>query len=507
MNRRRFLHRASAGFLAASLPRPIPVRGQSRPLGAFGTQKAGGSDGRPNILLAISDDQSWLHTGIGGDPVVKTPTFDRVAREGVLFTHAFCASPSCTPSRGAILTGQAPWRLKENGNLWSTLRKEFPVYPDLLEAAGYHVGCTGKGWGPGQIPPGGRSRNPAGPPCKDFEQFLETVPKGSPFCFWFGSTDPHRPYEAGSGVRSGKRIENVQVPPFLPDAPEVRSDILDYGFEIERFDRQVGELIRLLEQTGRLDNTLVMITSDNGMPFPRAKANLYDYGTRLPLAIRWPIGAKGGRVVDDFVGFTDFAPTFLEAAGLKPPPEMTGKSLLSLLTSDKVGRIDPARDKVFTGRERHAWCRQGGLGYPCRAVRTERFLYIRNFKPDRWPAGDPEGYGDIDDGPTKRYMMANRESKRASHLFRLAFDKRPTEELYDLSKDPAQMQNVANLSEYADALRTMRAELNRWMTRIQDPRATEQGDAFDRYPYYGTIRPATPSRVRKRPMGQSAQNR
>jgi len=318
-------------------------------------------DSRPNVLLCIADDASWRHFGANGDKVCRTPNFDRVAREGVNFTRAFCSSPSCTPSRGALLTGQDFWRLEQGANLWSHWPNKFAVYPDLLAKAGYHVGLHGKGWGPGDFKSGGREHNPAGAAYRDFATFLESVPQGKPFCFWFGSQDPHRPYERGAGVKSGKRIEEVSVPPFLPDTPAVRSDILDYYFEIERFDRDLGAMLKLLEDAGRLDNTLIVVTSDNGFPFPRGKATCYDAGTRMPLAIRWPARVKAGRGVDDFVSLIDLAPTFLEAAGLKPLPEMTGRSLLPLLTSEKSGQIDPARDKVFFGRERHANVRAGPL--------------------------------------------------------------------------------------------------------------------------------------------------
>jgi uncharacterized sulfatase len=474
MNRREFLWGLSVGALSGLVVK-----------GFFAVED---QDERPNILFAISDDQSWVHTGAMGDRVVKTPTFDRVAEEGVLFTHAFCSAPSCTPSRGAILTGQMFCRLEEGANLWSTLPAKFKTYPDILEATGYHVGFMGKGWGPGKVEPGGRSHNPAGKRYRNFEEFLKDLPEGKPFCFWFGSYDPHRPYEKGSGLKSGMRIEDVDVPPFLPDVPEVRSDILDYYFEVERFDRQVGEMLKLLEESGKAENTIVVITSDNGMPFPRAKANLYDHGTRMPLAVRWPARVKGGRVIDDLISFEDFAPTFLEAAGLRPLPEMTGRSFLNLLLSDGSGRVDPGRDKIFTGRERHAYCREGGLGYPCRAIRTYQFLYIRNFEPDRWPAGDPPGYGDIDDGPTKRFMMENRDAEKVSHLFQLAFGKRPAEELYDLEKDPAQMHNVAESPEYADVKRNLRAELERRMSEMNDPRAFGKGKFWEEIPYYGRRR-------------------
>ena len=444
---------------------------------------------RPNILFAIADDQSFAHTGAMGDPVVRTPTFDRVAREGVLFTRAYCSSPSCTPSRGAILTGQAFWRLEQGANLWSTLPAKFPVYTELLEAAGYHVGFTRKGWGPGNAEAGGRTRNPAGPRFRDFETFLDGSTEAAPFCFWFGSTDPHRNYERGSGVRAGKRLDDVRVPAFLPDVPEIRSDVADYCVEIERFDTQLGQMLEVLEKRGELDNTLVVVTSDNGMPFPRAKANLYDYGTHMPLAVRWPEAVPGGRVVHDFISFTDFAPTFLEAAGLVPPAEMTGSSLLDLLTSTKAGRVDPKRDHVVCGRERHAWVRPGGLGYPSRALRTADFLYIRNFEPGRWPAGDPEWYGDCDItnryAPSKGYMLEHRDEPQVRDLFALAFGKRPAEELYDLAADPYEMSNVAALDTYADTKARLRAQLDGYLTETGDPRMTAAPPPFDEYEYYG----------------------
>ncbi|MEK7408223.1 MAG: sulfatase [Acidobacteriota bacterium] len=449
-----------------------------------GTLAAVQNERRPNILFCIADDWAFPHAGIYGDKVVQTPVFDRVARQGVLFTHAFSAAPSCTPSRAAIVTGQAPHRLEEGGNLWGFLPKKFPVYTELLEAAGYAVGFTRKGWGPGDFGAGGRARNPAGQPFKDFAGFLKAAPADRPFCFWFGSTDPHRAYERDSGVKSGMRPEDVTVPPFWPDTPEVRRDILDYYFEVQRFDREVGELLQLVEAAGKSENTLVIITADNGWPFPRAKANLYDAGTRQPFAVRWPARVKAGRTIDDFVTLADLAPTFLEAAGLKPLAEMTGRSVLGLATgAEKPGR----RNQVFVERERHANVRKGDQSYPARAVRTREFLYIRNLRADRWPAGDPELYhsvgpfGDCDDSPTKQYILARRDEKH----FRLCFEKRPAEELYDLRKDPHQLDNVAGRPQYAAARRRLRETLDRWMRETADPRATSEDDRWDRYPYFG----------------------
>lgn len=450
--------------------------------------RSGAAGPRPNILLCIADDWAWPHASVYGDRVVRTPTFDRIARQGVLFTNAFCAAPSCTPSRAAILTGQAPHRLAEGGNLWGFLPARYPVYTDQLEQAGYFVGFTRKGWGPGDFKAGGRRRNPAGDAFKSFQEFLAATPADRPFCFWFGSQDPHRPYEPDSGVKSGLRIEDAPVPPCWPDAPEVRRDILDYYFEVQRFDREVGEILALLEKRGRLENTLVVVTSDNGWPFPRAKANLYDGGSHVPLAIAWPARIRGGRTLEDFVNLADLAPTFLEAAGLKPLPEMTGRSLMGLLTgAEKPG----SRREVFLERERHANVRRGNLSYPCRAIRTREYLYIRNFRPDRWPAGDPELYyavgpfGDCDEGPTKRYILERRDDPKFARYFELCFGKRPAEELYDLRRDPHQMVNVAERKEYAGVQRRLRARLEQWMTETGDPRATVDDDRWDHYPYFG----------------------
>lgn len=442
---------------------------------------------RPNVLLAIADDWSFPHAGVYGDPVVRTPAFDRIAREGARFTHAFAAAPSCTASRAALLTGQAIHRLAEGGNLHGFLPRTHPVYPDLLEAAGYVVGFTGKGWGPGRFEPGGRARNPAGPRFASVDEFLQRRDKARPFVFWFGSQDPHRPYDAGTGAKSGMRPEQVQVPRFLPDSPDVRQDILDYYFEVQRFDRDLGRVLESLARAGELDNTIVVVTSDNGMPFPRAKATVYDAGARVPLAIRWPGVAKPGVEVEAFVSLADLAPTILEAAGLPPPAVMTGRSVLPLVRGEAQG----GRDRAFVERERHANVRRGDLSYPVRAMRTRDHLYIRNFRPDRWPAGDPEQYvavgpfGDIDGGPTKSLLLDRRHDPAIASFFALATAKRPAEELYDLRRDAAQIDNVAADPAYRGALERARADLDRWLRATGDPRATTDDDRWDRFPYYG----------------------
>lgn len=433
----------------------------------------------PNILFLIADDWSYSHAGVYGDPVVRTPTFDRLAREGALFHKAFTSSPSCSPSRASILTGRYPHEIESGGNLWPEWPSQYPTYVSLLGEAGYFTGSSRKGWGPGDFKISGLEHNPAGKSYPDFKAFLAERPEGKPFVFWFGSTDPHRDYVPNTGIHTGMKLEDVPVPGFFPDNDCVRNDILDYYFEVERFDRESGQLIRMLEEMGELDNTIIVMTSDNGMPFPRAKANLYDFGARLPLAIRWPKKVEAGTVVEDFVNFADFAPSFLEAANLTPKA-MSGQSLWKLLAGEKQDR-----KQVYLERERHANVRKGDLSYPMRAVRNERFLYIWNTMPERNPAGDPSvhqsvgQYGDVDHSITK-FLIMELEGKAAANqpdYFSLAFGARPEEELYDVVADPYQLKNLAGNAAFAETKIQLRQQLLGWMEktgdrRFEDPRST-----------------------------------
>ena len=457
---------------------------------------AKGAARRPNILLALADDWGWPHAGAYGDPVVKTPNFDRLAAEGVLFTNAYISSPSCTPCRNALLTGQYHWRLGPGANLWSTLDPSTPTYPLLLKKAGYHIGSWRKSWGPGRLK--GWKDHPAGKPCKGFDAFLAGRPKDTPFCFFFGTSDPHRGYRKDSGAKSGMDLSKIKLFKCLADSPEVRGDVADYYYEVQRWDRDVGKALAKLKEIGELENTIIVMSGDHGMPFPRCKGNLYDSGARVPLAIRWGANIKKtGRRIEDFVSFCDLGPTFLDIAGVEIPKVMTGKSLLSLLTSEKAGVIEPEkRGFILYGKERHCPGQEGHMGgYPCRAIRMHGYLYIRNFKPDRWPAGTPNyekaaipraWLADCDNGPTKTYMTANKD-KDAAHkrLWDLSFGKRPEEELYDCKKDPEQLTNVAGEAAYAEIKKKLAARLMENLKLTGDPRATGGGDHFDKYPYLG----------------------
>ena len=198
---------------------PLICGGQTE---QFNNKKTTQDSKRPNILFVLADDQSWVHTGAFGDKVVQTPGFDRVAKEGVLFTNSFAASPSCTPSRSAVISGQDIWRIQEAGVLFGSIPKDLKIYTHLLEGSGYYVGYTGKGWLPGNFSDLGLEKDPIGTPynsemeghiaqgidrrdyTSNFQRFLKDREKGQPFCFWFGSTEPHRVYEDGVGKMTGK---------------------------------------------------------------------------------------------------------------------------------------------------------------------------------------------------------------------------------------------------------------------------------------------------------------
>lgn len=477
---------------------------------------------QPNILFAISDDQSHAHTSFAGYKAVNTPAFDRVAREGIFFRNAFAPSPGCSPTRAAFLTGRHPWQIEHAGTHASSFPAKYVVFPDLLEQAGYFVGLTGKGWSPGNFKDDGRTRNPAGPSfdqrrtegptpgigkndyAANFADFLAARPKDRPFYFWFGGQEPHRAFTPGSGLKAGKRLADAPPPPFLPDTPEVRSDLLDYCLEIEWFDTHLGRMLQQLEAAGELDHTLVIVTSDNGMAFPRAKANLYEYGFHEPLAIRWGARVPGGRIVDDLVGFVDLTATILDAAGVTHPSTtypLAGRSLMNILQSKQQGRVDPTRTAVYAARERHSSARYANGTYPQRALRTPEFLYVRNFRPDRWPAGDPvvldgkgnperphSGYKDIDPGATLDFLIARADDPVLGRYLQLAVAKRPAEELFDIVKDPGCLNNLAARPEFATVRAQLAKQLEDYLRQTGDARILNGGEIWETYPRYSPIR-------------------
>lgn len=458
---------------------------------------------RPNILFAIADDQSFPHAGAYGCEWVATPNFDRIGREGLLFLNCYTPNAKCAPSRAAVVTGRNPWQLEEAANHQIRFPAKFTSFMELLrDKTDYFVGFTGKGVEP-VLAPGrqltgapfqdARLRPPAGGINRcdyagNFREFLKARPDGAPFCFWYGGHEPHRPYEFGSGLKKGSmRTEQIdRVPAYWPDNPTVRNDMLDYTYEIGHFDDQLGQMIALLEDAGELDNTLIVVTSDNGMPFPRAKGIEYEISNHLPLAIRWGDGIrKPGRVIEDFVSFIDFAPTFLELAGVADPVDrgmqpITGSSLRPIFDSERDGRVVPARDHVLLGQERHDIGRPQDVGYPVRSLVRDGYLYVHNFKPERWPMGNPEtGYPNTDTSPTKTEVLDSRRRGENANYWELCFAPRGSEELYLLGSDPDCVQNLATDPDQAGRLTTMREFLFSTLKDQGDPRMFGKGDFFD----------------------------
>ena len=508
---------------------------------------------RPNVVLIFADDwgrHAGAYAKIDGpgtvNDVVRTPHFDRVAKEGVLFRDAFVSAPSCTPSRSALVSGQHFWRTGRGSVLRGEWDGSNPAFPLLLRDAGYHLGKTYKVWTPGNpadAPIGGQqyAYEKAG---RRFNNFSENVTKlvaegksieaakaelydevrqnftdfladrkaDQPFCYWFGPTNVHRKWAKGSGKAFwGINPDELQgkLPAFLPDVPEVREDLADNFGEVAALDGAIGLIVQHLEQIGELDNTLLVISGDHGAGgFPHGKCNLYDFGVRVPLAIRWG-GARGGRVVDDLTSLTDLAPTFLELAGVAIPEVTTGRSLVKILTSDQSGQVDPERKTVFTGRERHVEeAREGYLPYPQRAIRTNDFLYIINFRPERWPLGDPfrldsdkpptieeltentrVTLADEDQGPMKAWLVSQRHNPKWKAHYEWVYGRRPREELYDLRKDPHQVKNVASEANYAEARTQLERQLLDELKRTGDPRLIDNGSYYELPPVGG--KPAT----------------
>jgi N-sulfoglucosamine sulfohydrolase len=465
---------------------------------------------RPNILFCIADDVSYPHMGAYGCSWVQTPGFDRVAREGLLFHNAYTPNAKCAPSRSCIVTGRNSWQLEEAANHWCFFPAKFKSFSEALAEHGYFVGCTAKGWGPGIAKDAaGNDRQLTGrpfndrkltPPAKNivntdyaanFDDFLAANTDGQPWCFWYGALEPHRAYEFGAGLtKGGKQLADVdRVPAFWPDNDVVRTDLLDYAFEIEWFDSHLAKMLDRLERSGQLDNTLVVVTADNGMPFPRVKGQEYEMSNHLPLAIRWPRGIKApGRAIDDYVSFIDFAPTFIEVAGLAwadtgmaPSP---GRSLTDLFGSEQAGRVNPQRDHVLIGKERHDVGRPNDEGYPIRGIVRDGTLYLRNFEPSRWPACNPEtGYLNCDGSPTKTEVLATRTNPELRKYWEWSFGKKPAEELYDVKADPDCLHNLAADPARAALREALQAQLFDELRQQEDPRMFGRGEMFEKFLY------------------------
>ncbi len=500
----------------------------------------GNSQKLPNILFVISDDQSFAHTSYAGSSFVNTPAFDQIAREGVYFTKAYAASPGCAPSRSSLVTGRYPWQNEQAGQHASFWPKKYGSLVDILQQAGYETGRTGKGVDPFQLARNAadslwRSENPAGPEVArvnyadagrplakgisninyagEFENFITTRERPQdPFFFWYGAREPHRGYEKDSWKRTNKKLADVKVPGFLPDNLEVRGDLLDYAVEVEWFDTHLNEMILYLKEINEYDHTIIIVTSDNGMPFPRTKANCYEFGIHIPLAIKFTEESHLNKKTFKYpVSLTSIAPTLLELLNIKNTIlPMSAPSLIPQLENPKL-----KNESVYASRERHSSSRYNNWGYPQRSIVTKDYLLVWNLKPQRWPAGAPRRYAkkdstrllnmysldangkytqddiftDVDGSPSKTYLIEHHHKPEISPFFNLAFDFRPEFELFDINKDPSCLNNLKNNPAYDPIFSDLYQKLIEKLKQTKDPRMGEKDqDVFDSYPRFSEIR-------------------
>jgi len=507
---------------------------------------------KPNIVFIFVDDwgrHASAYAKLDGpgtaNDVLQTTHFDRVAAEGLLFRNAFVSSPSCTPCRSSLFSGKHFWETGSASILWSTWDASLPSFPMELVGAGYHMGKSYKGWGPGkpyEAPFGGKANDyqQAGGRFGNFSQyvtakirkgteteqakqalydefqgnfaaFLKDRPEGAPFFYYTGPTNTHRKWTKGSGKNLwGIDPDSLKgkLPPFLPDVAAVRQDFADYLGEVMAVDAGIGVIYEHLLEIGELENTILVISGDHGAPgFPYGKTNLYDFGTRVPLAIRigknTGITVEPGRVVDRLTSLIDIAPTLLDAAAADIPEAMTGKSLLTVFADESLSQSDD--EAVYIGRERHfTSARDGNVPYPQRAIRTKEFLFIMNFIPDRWPAGDPRNLSegktpttdvlendtgitlaDEDAGPTKAWLVEHRADGEWEKYYDRAYGKRPARELYSLTDDPYNLTNLAGKQEMEIIQASLEARLLAELKRTGDPRLTGDGQYYEKPPMAG----------------------
>lgn len=415
---------------------------------------------RPNMVFVLSDDHSAPYLGCYGDPAVRTPNIDKFASEGLRFDRAFTAAPQCVPSRTAFLTGRSPVAARM-GRFSSPLPPDVITLPELLRPTGYHTGILGRVFhldGPGQnvgvlsdiiqkhnlktfrkrvdyLDPGsGR------PQRKDkLNEFFNSVPANKPFFLWANFSDPHHVWDAPPADPA-----KLRYPAHLPDLPGMREDLAKYCGEITRLDEEFQWVIDALTERKVLDNTLIVFMGDNGQALPHGKGSLYDPGLNVPLIARWPGHIRPGATAELISG-EDITPTFLEAAGVAPRKEMSGRSFFPLLT----GGSYTVREHVFAARLHHGngpYTRETKAnGFDLsRCVRSKNYKLIYNCTPH-------QEYAPVDsarDAGWTGIVAAHKAGLLKPEHERAYFTRpRPVIELYDLQADPSELNNLAGKPE------------------------------------------------------------
>ena len=476
--------------------------------GACAVPDAGGQR-RPNFILFIADDMAWDDCGAYGNPHIRTPNIDRLAKEGMRFDRAYLTISSCSPSRSSLITGRYPHNTGAEELHWP-LPADQVTFVELLKNAGYWTASAGK-WHLGdaarsrfdlvkeadtrgfQLPTGkeattakmvAKGIDKSG--CAEWVATLRDRPRGQPFFLWLAALDPHRAYEENT-LPSPHRPEDVVVPPYLPDVPATRKDLALYYDEIARLDGFIGKVLEELDRQGERENTFVLFISDNGRPFPRCKITVYDAGIKTPFIVRWSGRVKPGSTCSSLVSTIDIAPTVLRLAGLRVPSSFQGKSFVLLLD------VPDAKIRSYAFAEAN-W---HDFDDHARAVTDGRFKYIRNHYEDipRTPGADAIR------SPTFQAMRRLRDAGKLTPAQMACFVKpRPAEELYYTAADPHELKNLAGDPRFTAELKRMREALAFWEKGTGDfVPARRSPDEFDREtgkPNPNRVRPRIPRKKR-----------
>lgn len=412
---------------------------------------------RPHIVVFLSDDHGQLDSTPYAATDVRTPNMQRLAEAGMVFTHAFTASPSCAPSRAAMLTGLMPARNGAEAN-HTFKRDDVPSLPDVLRKAGYQTAAFGK------VAHHVRDAARHGFDVVDsrhqaavVEKFLRERDASRPLCLFVGTHEPHVPWPDLEGYDPSA----IRLPPNHVDTPNTREQRARYYTDVTKADTQLGEILDLVDRYLDRRHTLILYTSDHGAQWPFGKWNLYDAGIRVPLIVAWPGVIRPGTRSAAMVQLIDILPTLIEVAGGQVPPGIDGRSFLAVLREERPTH----REEIFTTHNN-----DGRMNvYPIRSIRTARFKYILNLHPE-WAHTThiDQGRGS---GDGWRYFLewvdyARREPAAAAIVRR--YNERPDEELYDLEQDPYELHNLAGDPAYAAILRELRDRLSQWRK--------EQGD-------------------------------
>ncbi len=421
---------------------------------------------RPNIVLFVADDQGRFFTSCYGNEVMNTPNFDRLAREGVKFNQAFTPSSICAPSRSVLYTGLYPMRNGAHPQ-GGRARPGTRTLPHFLEPLGYKVALAGK--------------DHVSPDSIFAFNFLETenehydIPLleefideagDAPFCLIVGSKEPHTPHDTG-----GYTPDEVELPGYYVDTQETRERVANYSTDINHVDKELGEVMAMLERRGIADDTLLMFTSDHGEPMPYCKWTCYDGGIHVPFMARWPGVIQPGAVTEANICFTDVVPTIVDAAGGNPDPGLDGRSFLPVLTGER----DYHLDAVFATHTHFAV--RNGCRYPIRAIRAEGFKYIVNVEYETTFTNNvTEGAHDFDLVWNSWKEKAKTDDFAAGRVHH--YQHRPLEELYDLEADPYELNNVADKPQHQDRIQRLRRRLLGWMAQQVDPELDRMRDQF-----------------------------